>query len=335
MGKYFKFYIEMTCFKKLFGFFLVFFTCNVASYADAFNENANFAFRYGPNFSWSLLANTPIVWGQWLPQTNGMLHYTWLEPLDQLPYGERLGISPTYLRMDGAIEISPFYGGYLAGLGIRPFKTNPQFEMNVVYESYIYFGSNLEMVTADVLGQGRIAESWNADYIVDHLYEDDGAIDYTQLIDMSMSLSYSFPQGSILGVKLHYILSDISTGFDGKSYDYRRNIPVFSRDFLIVLETYGRIPLAKHFAALFESNFYTTGFLRDKNTVQKESLGYGKAMLGGHFFWSEGRQNLVVEVGGWRRTDKKFYNGSFAQQFLVQLEYQGYFSFPLHRNFSE
>ena len=325
----------MPCFKKLLGLFLVFFTCNVASFADGFNENANFAYRYGPNLSWSILGNTPFVWGQWLPQATGMLHYAWLEPLDELPYGERLELNPSYLRMDAAIELSPFYAGYLAGLGIRPFRTNPQVELNVVYESYIYMRSNLEMVTAEVEGEGRIAESWNADYIVDNIYKDDAAFDYTQLIDMAISLSYSLPKGSVPGLKFHYILSDISTDFDGKSYDYRRNIPVFSRDFLLVLDAYGRLPLTNHFAALFESSFYKTGFLRDKNTVQKESLGYGKAMIGAHFFWDDGKQNIILEVGGWKRTEERFYNGSFAQKFLVQLEYQGYFSFPFHRNFTK
>lgn len=325
----------MTYFKKLLAFSIIFFTCNVASFADGFNENANFGFRYGPNLSWSLIGNTPFVWGQWLPQATGMLHYTWLEPLDELSYGERLENLPTYLRMDAAIEVSPFYAGYLAGIGIRPFKTNPQLEANVVYESYLYMRSNLEMVTAEVEGEGRIAESWNADYIVDNIYKDDAAFDYTQLIDMAFSFSYSLPKGSILGVKFHYILLDVSTDFEGKSYDYRRNIPVFSRDFLLALDTYGRIPFTNHFAAIFESNFYKTGFLREKNTVQKESLGYGKAMLGGHFFWNEGLQNIILEVGGWKRVEKRFYGGSLAQQFLVQLEYQGYFSFPFHRNFSK
>ena len=325
----------MTLFKKLSGFLFVFFTLSVESFADGFNEIANYGFRYGPNLSWSVMANTPFVWGQWLPQLEGMIHYTWLEPLEDLDYGARLGANPTYLRIDGALELSPYYGGYLAGLGIRPIKTNPQLELNFVYESYVYFCTNIEMVTAEVENEGRIAESWNADYISDNLYDDDAAFDYVQLIDMSASLSYSFPKGSILGAKFHYILSDISTDFDGKSYDYRRNIPVFSRDFVIVLETYGRMPLNNHFAVLFETNFYKTGLLREKNTVQKESLGYGKAMIGTHFFWDEGLQNLTLEVGGWKRVDKKFYNGSLSQQFLIQLEYQGYFSFPFHGNLSE
>jgi len=325
----------MTYFKKLLAFSIIFFTCNIASFADGFNENANFGFRYGPNLSWSIMGNTPFVWGQWLPQATAMLHYSWLEPLEELSYGERLGRLPTYLRMDAAIELAPFYAGYLAGIGLRPFKTNPQFEFNVVYESYIYLRSNLEMVTAEVVGEGRIAETWNADYVVDNIYEEDAAYDYTQSLDMALSVSYSFPKGSIVGAKFHYIFSDISTDFEGKSYDYRRNIPVFSRDFLLVLDTYGRIPINEHFAALFETNFYKTGFLREKNTVQKESLGYGKAMVGVHFFWDKCLQNIILEVGGWKRTEKRFYDGSLSQQFLVQLEYQGYFSFPFHRNFSK
>lgn len=325
----------MLILKRIIRFCVVFFAFAVAAFADGFNENANYAYRYGPNLSWSVLGNTPFVWGQWLPQATGMLHYTWLEPLEDLSYGEFLGVSPTYLRMDAALELSPFYGGYLAGLGIRPFKMNPQLELNALYESYVYFKSNLEMVTADVLGNGRIAESWNADYITDNLYADDGAFDYMQLIDLAVSLSYSFPQGSILGFKLHYILSDVSTDFEGKSYDYKRNIPIFSRDFLIQLDTYGRIPLTEHFAVLFESDFYRTGFLREHHTVQKESLSYGKAMLGAHFSWDERRQNVIFEIGGWKRIDEDFYNGSFAQQFLVQLEYQGYFSFPFRRHFSK
>lgn len=324
----------MTYFKKLLSICFVFFACST-SFADGFNELANYGFRYGPNFSLSYMVNSPVVWGQWLPQTEGMLHYTWLEPLQDLSYGDKLGTNPTYLRLDGAIEISPYYGGYLAGLGLRPFKMNPQVELNVVYESYIYFRSNLEMVTAEVEGEGRIAESWNADYIVDNLYDDEAAFDYVQLIDMAASFSYSFPRGSILGAKFHYILSDISTDFDGKSYDYRRNIPVFSRDFLIVVETYGRMPVSNRFAVVFESDFYKTGLLRKKNTVQKESLGYGRAMLGGHFFWADGMQNIIFKMGGWKRAEKKFYDGSLMQQFLIQLEYQGYFSFPFHRNFSE
>lgn len=304
-------------------------------YAFGFNESAQSGFRYGPNLSWSLSGNAPFVWGQWLPQANGAMNFTWLEPLDTLSYGDRLGRTSAYLRMDASVDLTPFYGGYSAGIGLRPFKMNPQIEANFTYESYLYFKSNLEMVTADVADGGKIADTWNADYVVDNVWNDDAEFDYVQLFDMNVGLSYSFPRGAVLGTVLHYILSDVSTDYDGKSYDYKLNIPVFSRDFLIVVDTYGRLPFNENVALVFENSYYRTGYLRSHNTVEKESLSYGKFLLGTHFSWAEGLQNITVELGGWARPKKRFYDGSFAQQFLIQLEYQGYFSFPFHRNFSE
>ncbi len=303
--------------------------------AEGFNETAQDGLRYGPNLSWSVMGNTPVVWGQWLPQAVGSMHYTWLEPLDNLSYGESLERKTSFWRLDAAVEVTPFYAGYSAGVGLRPFKINPMIELNCTYESHLYLLSNIEMVSSEVEGSGKIAKTWNADYITDNVWHDDSDWDYEQQFDFSLSLAYTFPRMSLLGFSLHYILSDISTDFDGKSYNYRLNIPVFSRDFLVVLETFGRFVFTRNVALVFESNYYRTGLLRSHNTVEKESLGYGKALIGPHFSWDEGRQNVTFEVGGWRRVEKRFYNGSFAQKFLVQLEYQGYFSFPFRRNFSE
>lgn len=307
----------------------------VAALADGFNESAQTGFRYGPNLLWSFTGNTPFVWGEWLPQAYAALRYTWLEPLDMLPYGERLGRSPSYLRMNGALELSPFYCGYSAGIAVRPLKINPSFEVSFKYESYLYLRSNLEMVTSDVEGSGKIAETWNADYIVDNVWSDEAEFDYSQLFDFGLSASFTFAGGSVAGAAIHYTLSDVSTDFDGKSYDFRRNIPVFSRDFLIEVDLFGRLPINQNFALLYESCYYRTGYLRSNNTVEKEALSYAKSMAGIHFSWKEGLQNVSLSVGGWRRIEKSFYDGSLAQQFLIQLEYQGYFSFPFHRNFTE
>lgn len=309
----------------------------VASAAFAnYNQGAQNGFRYGPNLSWNLMGNTPFVWGQWLPQAVGKVDYTWLEPLSNLNYGDYLGKSPNYLKMQAAVEASPFYGGYLAGLGLRPFRTNPQIEANFVYESYIYYKSNLEMVTADVQGGGRIAESWNADYITDNVWKDDAAnLDYVQLFDMNIALEYFFMGKSVIGTGIHYILSDVSTDFEGKSYDYKHNIPVFSRDFLLQIDTYGRLVFSDNWAGVFESTYYRTGYLRSGNTVQKESLGYAILKAGPQFSWKCGLRSVTLEFGMWKRPKKRFYDGSLSQQFLVQLEYQGYFSFPIHKRLSE
>ena len=157
--------------------------------------------RYGPNLSWGGMLNTPVVWGQWVPQANVGMRYTWLEPLAPLNYGEPIGFASSYLKMDASIELSPFYGGFRAGLGLRPFKVNPQIEFGFVYESYFYFKSNLEMGNADVKGKGHIAETWNSDYIFDHVRQSDSSeFDYVQLFDMSMDFSYTLPHGGIMGL---------------------------------------------------------------------------------------------------------------------------------------
>ena len=289
--------------------------------------------RYGPNLSWGGMVNTPLVWGQWVPQMNLGVRYTWLEPLGEMNYGTPLGLASAYLKMDASVEVSPFYGGYRAGLGLRPFKVNPQVEFNFIYESYFYFKSNLEMVNADVKGNGRIAETWNSDYIFDNVGKSDTAeFDYAQLFDMSINLSYTFSRGSIIGVVAHYVLSDISTDFDGKSYDYKLNMPVFSRDFILDFEFFGRAPISENVALLVETSLFRTGFLRNGDVVEKEALSYMMVRLGPHISWKEGLRCVTLEIGFWNRLKDRFYDGSLAQQFIVQLQYQGYFSFPIHKD---
>lgn len=317
-------------------FFAVLALLITSAVADDFNQSAQNGFRYGPNLSWRLMGNTPFVWGQWLPQAEGSLRYTWLEPLDSLNYGDALGVAPTYLKMEASLEVSPFCGGYTAGLGLRPIRTNPQLELTFIYESYLYFNSNLEMVTADVSGSGRIAESWNADYISDNVRKNDSvAWDYSQLFDFGAALEYFFKAGSLLGVGIHYVLSDITTDFDGKSYDYKRNMPIFNRDFLVDFQFYGRLSFNEYIAGVFETNYLRTGYLRKGKSVEKESLGYGIIKAGPQVSWNKGMSSITLEIGGWKRYKSRFYDGSVSQQFLVQLEYEGYFSFPLARDLSE
>jgi len=304
--------------------------------AMGFDQSSSVGLRYGPNLSWGGMVNTPIVWGQWVPQMCAGMRYTWLEPLQPLNYGEPLGVTSSYLKMDGSIEVTPFYGGFTAGFGLRPFKVNPQIEFNFIYESFFFFKSNLEMVNADVEGGGRIAETWNSDYIFDNVWISDNAgFDYAQLFDMSINLSYGLPHGGVIGLGAHYVLSDISTDFDGKSYDYERNIPVFSRDYIFEIQSYGRLPLTDLVSFVYEGMFLKTGLLRSGGSVKKESLSYRMMLVGAHFSWMEGFRNFIVKAGMWNRDKKRFYNGSFAQQLLVQLEYKGYFSFPFHGNSSK
>jgi hypothetical protein len=242
-----------------------------------------------------------------------------------------MGKNPTFLKMEAALEISPFYAGYQVGLGLRPFKTNPQVEVSATYESFFYLMSNLEMVTSDVLGEGRIAETWNADYIVDHAYDGD-EFDYAQLFDIAVKIEYFFPKSALLGVNMHYILTDISTDFSGKSYDYKLNMPVFSRDFILDFEFFGHLLLNDFVSMLVETSVFSTGFLRDGDVVEKESLKYMMVKLGPHISLNNGKHEFTLELGFWKRLKDQFYDGNLSQQFIVQLQYQGYFSFPIHKD---
>ena len=313
-------------------FLLLVFSAFSFSFSLGFDASFMQGFRYGPNLSWSVMGNTPFVWGQWLPQLEGSLRYTWLEPIAPLNYGARMDKTPSFLKMEGAVEVSPFYAGYEAGLGLRPFETNPQVEVGAVYRSYFYILSNQEMVTVDAVEGGRIAETWNADYLIDNIWESDDEFDYAQLFDMYVKIEYFLPKYSFIGLNMHYILSDISTDFDGKSYDYKINMPVFSRDFILDFELYGMFTINEHISAVFESSYYRTGTLRNGNTVEKEALCYMMAKVGPHFSWNNGLQNITFEIGFWKRQKDRFYDGSVAQEFLAQLQYRGYFSFPTHQN---
>jgi hypothetical protein len=111
---------------------------------------------------------------------------------------------------------------------------------------------------------------------------------------------------------------------------------VFSRDYIVEIQSFGRIPVSENVAIVYDGLYLKTGLLRSGGSVRKESLSYRKMLLGAHISWRSGLRNFIVKGGMWDRNKKRFYDGSFAQQLLIQLEYKGYFSFPFHSsNLSE
>src|SRR5574344_539923 len=297
----------------------------------AANEELNslLGMKYGPNLSYILAGNTPVVWGPWLPQAYARVAYDWIEPLYGLNYGQTLEPNAAFMRFSATAELSPFYGGFTLGLGFRPFRANPQVETKFVYENYTYFKSNVEMTLADSSGTDNIADTWNADHITDDLYNN-SAVDFMQDFSFQLNLDYSFGQGGLLGIGLHYTLVDINTQYDGKSYDYVRNMPVFSRDIIFDFLLYGYFPLTERWAASASFSQSTTGYSRSSDgTYLKESVGYAKTMLGPSFNWNKGADRITLLGGFWTRDKERHYDGSFAQEFLVHLQYQGSFGFPV------
>jgi hypothetical protein len=296
-----------------------------------YDQHGILGLDYGPNISWTFAGNTPISFGQWLPQFTGSLDYNWIEPLgERLPYGEEIGFREAFLRFQASIQTSPFYGGFMVGMGLRPFKTNPQVEVRFLYQSTIYYNSNIEMVLADSTGGGSISDSWNADYVLDHVWSQEfSRVDFSQNFNVWVDFDFAFRSGSIMGLGGHFTLTDIQTKHDNKSYDYERNLPVFSRDYIFELIFFHHIHLSDKWNFVYYLNGYQTGFLRnDDGTILKESLSYGKIMAGINFQSENKLRSFTVTPGFWFRPKKGQYNGTLLQQFLIHLQYQGHFSFP-------
>ena len=300
-------------------------------FADIFDMNGLYRLQYGPNLSYTLSGNSPLVWGQWLSQCTGTFSFNWIEPFYDLPYGNDLDPNAAFLRLSADIDISPFYGGFRVGIGGRPLEMNPQIEARFLYEHYTYFDSNVEMTLASNAENGSIADSWNADWITNRIYSDESSVDFMQNFAFYFDLEYTFGKDALLGIGAHFTFVDISTEFEGKSFDYRRNIPVFSRDYIIDLIAYAYLPFTKNWAVAGFLNQYNTGNSKSsRNTYLKEPLSYTIGLLGPSLRWGDSAENKLQLLGGfWMREKKRFYCGRLSQQFLVHLQYQRNFTFSI------
>lgn len=290
-----------------------------------YDQTGLFGMRYGPNCTFTLFGNTPFIWGQWLPQTVAAFDLNWIEPLgESLPYGQKLDGRAAFLRMIAGLEVSPFYEDLSLGLGIRPLPINPQIEFRFIYDNLVYFNTNVEMaMSGGSERQATIAENWNTKYIFDNLWDgpwDD--LDYLQSFTFGADLDYLSKSGMLLGLGLNFVLVDIRTGYDGKSYDYQRNMPIFSRDYIIEASAYWHYPIDESWAFLYTVEGFKSGVSRNGHNVLKESLVYAKALAGVVYSFDDGSQRITVTPGVFGRSKDRFYNGSIGQQFIIQLQYQ-------------
>lgn len=304
--------------------------------AFSFDRSGILDMHYGPNLSLTAMGNSPIIWGEWLPQLITAVDFSWIEPLgDSLPYGEGVNVNAAFLRMQAGLELSPFYENFSFGMGLRPFSINPQIGLNFVYSNLVYFDSNIEMAMAgssSAKQKGSIAQNWNTKYIFDNIYGDEDIdFDFSQSFTMGANLDYRSKTGLMVGVYFNFILVDITTGFDGKSYDYQRNMPVFSRDYLLELCLFGRYPLSQTLIFLYEIDFYKSGVSKSGNTIHKESLHYGKVLSGLEYAWgNRNKHRFTLTPGFFMRGKSRFYDGNVGQQFIIQLQYScqfGLFSY--------
>lgn len=307
-------------FRKLSGVLAVSVALAAAAPSD---PDGLFGLYYGPNFAWGVMGNTPLFWGQWFPQTVSSFSLDWIEPLgDELPYGQPLPANAAFLRMLMNFELSPYYESFSLGLGFRPFHVNPQIELKFFYTNLVYFNSNTEMALTSSGGDASIANTWRADYIFDHLWEGEwNDIDYSQSFTFGAYFDFLSKTGISIGGHFNFILVDIDTDLDGKSYDYQRNMPIFSRDYIFELSFYGHYPIGQNWALMYYCDMYKSGIARSGGSVTKESLAYGIVKAGPQFSWSERRQQLTLLGGFYARSKDRFYDGDLAEQFIVQVQF--------------
>lgn len=286
---------------------------------------AELPFNYGANLSWGTLGNTSLKQGQWFPQSKVSLRYHWIESLgENLLYGELVEAKAIYLRLLGETYLSPTHGGFLLGLGLSPFPVNPNLELRFVYFSYLYFNSNVEMLLVDSTNNKSIADTWNSNYIFDKIWQSKASkIDFSQSFNFELATHYIYQKKLFIDLALYFSLIDIQTKSDSKSYDYNRNIPVFSRDYIIELHYHNLWKLNKIWGFSHSAHWYMTGLSKSKNGSElKKSLSYGLLLAGLQYASSNDKHFFNLHLGMWARTQKNTYNGDFIQQSLVQLEYQ-------------
>lgn len=282
--------------------------------------------QYGPNLGFRLLGDTPLGWGAWVPTGQARLDFNWYEPLASSSYGTALGDGARYLRLQGAVALSPYYAELQTALGVAPVATNPRFDIRLVYRNLVYLGSNVEMAMADRAEEKEISKTWSADYIYDQFYDESSFAQIQSFgfwIDVEYVLAALRLQGST-----RYTLLDVRTDYDGKSYDYSRNLPVFSRDFVLEGEMNAALTLGDHLNLLGDLYYCSTGALRDAGgEYSKVPLSYWQALLGPQWIWNRSHSFLSSQAGFRQRLQDDSFAGSWNEHLLVKIEYATYWDF--------
>jgi hypothetical protein len=285
---------------------------------------------FGPQLQWGALASSGLnPRGAWMPQGNIRFHFDWLEPLDETPYHTPLLASDRFLRFSGNAELSPLYGLFGVAIGAAPLPLRAlQVEFRLSYTNLIYFDSNVEMPLSD--GSGKIQNTWNAGYIFDHLHDRSsfGQIqNFAFRVEISSQLSWmrfwAFGQFSLVDVKSSFFGSQ----FSGKSFDYKHNIPVFSRDHLWQAGWNGTFLMSPFLDWNLAVDFYRTGktiHTDNPKFFDKEPLGYVKLLTGPEFTWQSDkvRHKLLLRPGVWVRfKGNGDFGDSLTDRIIMELRY--------------
>jgi hypothetical protein len=289
----------------------------------------------GPNIEYGMLgALAPAGLREaFVPQAKTSFDFAWLEPLGASGYGSFEPNKTKYIRFLAGAELSPFYGTVRAGIGFAPLPYPFSIlELRIVYANENLFWSDVEMAMKPE-DKPSIEESWNAGYIFDSFYRNSK---YSQIQSFDTQLGgIYFGSNFDISFFFHFMLIDINSDYEKKSFDYMRGIPLYSRDYLIRNDFSATYRFDERLAwnlSFFE--IFSGKQLSLSKTYNKEPLAYHIILTGPLWKLNKNGSYISLSPGFFIRTNSdgdkffgKIISDSFAERFLISAEYRYFWNF--------
>ena len=302
---------------------------------------ASFAFNasppvLGPNIEYGMLGMAAPAGfkGAFVPQANTNFDFNWLEPLGEDGYGVYKNNKTNYIRFMAGTELSPFYGTFRIGLGIAALP--PPFailELSFLYSNENLFWSDVEMPVKPG-EQPLIKDAWNARYIFNNLY---GGSSYSQIqsYDTQLGGRY-FSQNFELFFLFHFILIDIRSDFEKKSFDYMRGIPLYGRDYVVAEEFSTIYHFSRNFSWTFDFSLMFSGrqfkFYSPFETYNKEPLSYYLISSGPLWRFNGGKSYISLSPAFFTRRNKDdIIADPIKERILLSIQYKYFWDFKFNK----
>jgi len=288
----------------------------LALFCVSFAYNAASPPVLGPNIEYGASgAAAPAGFrGAFVPQASTNIDFNWLEFLGTDGYGVWRPNKTNYIRFTAGAELSPFYGTLRMGLGLAPLP--PPFA--ILELSFLYSNENLFWSDVGMPMDTLMKDAWNARSMFSQFHENSS---YGQIQSYDMQLSGRYTSKSYeLFFMLHFALIDIASDYDGKSFDYMRGIPLYSRDYIIAGECSGIYNIGNNLS--WDLDFLV--MLSEKNP-----LSYSKLSSGPLWRFSGGKSYISFKPGFFTRGSGKdnIFSDSIKERIIFSIQYKYFWNF--------
>ena len=285
----------------------------------------------GPNiqYGFSGSAAPAGLTGIYVPRANANFEFNWIEPLGEGGYGSWKNNKTNYIRFLAGAELSPFYGTIRFGLGFAVLP--PPFailELRFVYSNENLLFSDVELPMKPNENPS-ITDRWNAKYLFDNLYDNSS---FSQIHSYDAQLGGKYISHKFdFSFLFHFMLIDIFSDYDKKSFDYMRGMPLYSRDYIVAEELFATYRFGKHFA--WDANFtlMISGrqftFYAPFEAYDKEPLYYSLVSTGPVWRFNDGRSYISVTPGFLWRGNEKTFKDPIAERIILSVQYKHFWDF--------